>query len=703
VARPLFPQKISPEVTAMNSKIEHGSTNRNTSDGLKAPKDDLRVSFIKILQKTALCAILLGCLLYAVYLLSGRAAFWAFSVLYAVFIALFALWLETRRELMASNALASVMTEAAGGCCWEWNSVDNRFTLTPDGSLLFGKSVSTLDDFLTLIHPDDVSAFRKSVMNFYSAEGGIFRGESFAVEFRMQSVQGWWRWFAARSGFVEFSGGRPIRVTGGLLDIDEYCQAKETIRKSEARLSVIFQNAPGAMAVTDEGGQIENVNRAFCDMLDYSAEALRGISIMSLSTVSRKGEGRSLMKNLHLKLENCEEHRFHMEEEFIRRDGKRVVVDYGLSSILDYDGNVVNYIFSGTDITLQKQHSAELDLMAERERENARRLQKLHDLVHSLLHAHDREHMMKATLTYLESTIPDSACNVYLFVGGKMKSDLPKLERLTGYGEENLAPDAQVMTSILTNTPFTEYGENGLEKRRISPIFFQDRSVGVVEIRKPSGIPSSELEIYRLLIDYISGFWTLYDLLAQREEEASVDPLTGVWNRRYMIRRLQEENERITRYGGNACLMIGDLGNFKYVNDMYGHVKGDEVLLRTASAIRDSLRISDNVGRYGGDEFLLLLTNIMEEDAELVLNRIQNELGRMKILSDDTDPNSPPIPIAMDFGMAFYPNGALSLVDTIALADEAMYANKSARKERLKKQLLENPDPALEALLRERP
>ena len=109
------------------------------------------------------------------------------------------------------------------------------------------------------------------------------------------------------------------------------------------------------------------------------------------------------------------------------------------------------------------------------------------------------------------------------------------------------------------------------------------------------------------------------------------------------------------------------------------------------------------MGRYGGDEFLLLLTNIEKEEADAVLARIQDELNKMKILSDDADPSSPPIPVAIDFGMVFYPHGTLSLVDTIALADEDMYTHKVARKERLKKELQKKNNPGLEAALKERP
>jgi diguanylate cyclase (GGDEF)-like protein/PAS domain S-box-containing protein len=671
----------------MEWKIKNGKDNTNKPNGLKSPKNALRASSAGIAAKTALCAGLLAGLLFGVRPFPDRTAFWLSAALSAALVALFALWMKAQSRLRVSDTLAAILMEATEGCCWEWSFADGRLFLIPDGSLIFGKSVSTFDGFLALIHPDDVSAFKRSVEGFYAADGGVSRGESLTVEFRIQSAHGQWRWFAARSGFAEFSGAKPIRAGGGFLDIDEYWRTRDAIRKSETRLSVIFRNAPGAMAVTDSDGKITVANQAFCDMLGYSAEALQEVPIMSLSAVSREKEGRVLMEELRLKLASYEDRYFHIEEEFVRLDGERVVVDYGLSSILDHDGNVVNYIFSGIDVTLQKKHAVKLDLLAERERDHARRLQKLHALVHSLLRTQDREQLLKEMLDYLEATIPDSACTVYLLTGGKKRFDSPKLERLAGYGDGGIpAPDGQVMKSVAANTPFVERDGKGSETRCVSPIFFQDRSVGAVELRKPSGMSSSELDLYRLLIDYVSGFWTLYDLLAQREEEASVDPLTGIWNRRYMIRRLQEENDRITRYGGNACLVLGDMGNFKFVNDNYGHNKGDEVLIKAAATIRENLRVSDNVGRYGGDEFLLLLTNIMKADAEAVLERIGTELSQMKILSDDADPNSPPVSVVMDFGMAFYPHGSSSLADVIALADEAMYANKTARKERLRRE-----------------
>jgi diguanylate cyclase (GGDEF)-like protein len=224
------------------------------------------------------------------------------------------------------------------------------------------------------------------------------------------------------------------------------------------------------------------------------------------------------------------------------------------------------------------------------------------------------------------------------------------------------------------------YDEKGAETRHVSPLVFQARSVGALDLHKPSGILPRELKMYQLLADYVSSFWMLYDLMALREKEAYIDPLTRIWNRRYMTRRLQEESDRISRYGGNACLAIGDMGNFKQINDNYGHTKGDEVLVKAAAAIKKNLRLSDSVGRYGGDEFIILLPNVAQKDAEAVLERITLELDRLQIRSDDSNPDSPPVRVVMDFGLAVYPGAASSLLETINVADEAMYTRKTERK-----------------------
>ena len=90
-------------------------------------------------------------------------------------------------------------------------------------------------------------------------------------------------------------------------------------------------------------------------------------------------------------------------------------------------------------------------------------------------------------------------------------------------------------------------------------------------------------------------------------EQAQTDPLTGVANRRAFLERAREEIARARRYGHPLSLLMADIDHFKRINDRLGHAAGDEALKRFARLLRDDLRPSDQVGRYGGEEFVVLL------------------------------------------------------------------------------------------------
>jgi diguanylate cyclase (GGDEF)-like protein len=330
------------------------------------------------------------------------------------------------------------------------------------------------------------------------------------------------------------------------------------------------------------------------------------------------------------------------------------------------------FVWSGNKTA--RSESAEENIHAQRLYE------RFHEMMCSLTNSQNREQLLERILEYLKNKIPDSACAVYL--ASDDEKGILKLNCLNRYESEKLPlPDRiPVMDAVNRRVPMTICRENAMQTRAISTLSCRSRSVGAVDLYKPGGLSFQESALYQLSIDYASSLWSLYDFLTLLEEEAFIDPLTGVWNRRYMTRRLEEENERIRRYGGNACLVMGDMGNFKHVNDRYGHTKGDEALTQAAAAIKKNLRISDIVGRYGGDEFILLLPNITKPDADIVITRISTALKNLRIRSDDSDPESPPIKIVMDFGIAIFPGDAPTLMEIINQADGAMYANKAARK-----------------------
>ncbi|HOJ87618.1 MAG TPA: diguanylate cyclase [Pseudothermotoga sp.] len=146
------------------------------------------------------------------------------------------------------------------------------------------------------------------------------------------------------------------------------------------------------------------------------------------------------------------------------------------------------------------------------------------------------------------------------------------------------------------------------------------------------------------------------------------DPLTGLHTRWYFTSRLHEEFERVKRYGGHFSVIMCDIDDFKKINDTYGHRMGDEVLKFIASVLRSSTRASDILGRYGGEEFILILPNTNEENAARVAE---------KILYQIIETNPFDFRVTMSFGVAGYPEHTVfEPEDLIALADKATYASK---------------------------
>jgi diguanylate cyclase len=108
------------------------------------------------------------------------------------------------------------------------------------------------------------------------------------------------------------------------------------------------------------------------------------------------------------------------------------------------------------------------------------------------------------------------------------------------------------------------------------------------------------------------------------EELAMIDPLTGLFNRRFLAKRLQHELARAEREGNPITVTMVDLNDFKEINDQYGHPAGDAALQEFASALRRASRNADLVVRFGGDEFILVLPDCNLEQASLLSHRLRN-------------------------------------------------------------------------------
>jgi diguanylate cyclase (GGDEF)-like protein len=161
-------------------------------------------------------------------------------------------------------------------------------------------------------------------------------------------------------------------------------------------------------------------------------------------------------------------------------------------------------------------------------------------------------------------------------------------------------------------------------------------------------------------------------LLDKVQQLATHDELTGAFNRRYLVERLEIERKRAERSNGSFVVAMIDLDHFKHVNDSFGHGVGDEVLRVLVSAVQDTMRDTDVFGRFGGEEFLMILVDSSIELASKTMNRI-----RATIASRDWSLLVPDLPITMSVGIADHLNGE-TIEQLLTRADTALYEAKDA-------------------------
>jgi diguanylate cyclase (GGDEF)-like protein len=161
--------------------------------------------------------------------------------------------------------------------------------------------------------------------------------------------------------------------------------------------------------------------------------------------------------------------------------------------------------------------------------------------------------------------------------------------------------------------------------------------------------------------------------LAASQEAASIDRMTGVSNRQSLLGGLFTEVERASRYGRAFSVAFVDIDHFKAVNDTYGHGVGDMVLRGVAQVIKANLRSTDTIGRYGGEEFMLLLSETDVEDAASLAEKLRQLIERLQFQVE----GNPKLTVTVSIGIAGGFGQLLRVDSLVRDADAAMYSAKA--------------------------
>lgn len=164
----------------------------------------------------------------------------------------------------------------------------------------------------------------------------------------------------------------------------------------------------------------------------------------------------------------------------------------------------------------------------------------------------------------------------------------------------------------------------------------------------------------------------------QLEKLSMTDRLTGLLNRGTWENLLDAEFERHRRYGQKTCLVMFDIDHFKAVNDTHGHLAGDEVIKHTAAVTKSSLRQSDTPGRYGGEEFGIILPETDAEGARTICERIRQTIEESTVNTSVAD-----IQYTVSIGVAPLSGETENYMQWLQQADEALYAGKEGGRNRV--------------------
>jgi diguanylate cyclase (GGDEF)-like protein len=202
----------------------------------------------------------------------------------------------------------------------------------------------------------------------------------------------------------------------------------------------------------------------------------------------------------------------------------------------------------------------------------------------------------------------------------------------------------------------------------------------VLLIAEPAALPSqpSELEVVTAELEKTKRILTIKEtelkaVIAQADEVSHTDALTFLPNRRQIIKDLQEEVIFSDRYGTPLSISILDVDDFKKINDTYGHIAGDEVLRTLGGELRNHIRYPDTIGRYGGEEFLIVLPHSTLQAAAEQGERLCEHVRSLRIQSGEQE-----FHVTVSIGVAQYKVHQEEWQAFLSRADAALYQAKNA-------------------------
>ncbi len=438
------------------------------------------------------------------------------------------------------------------------------------------------------------------------------------------------------------------------------------------RFKSIFDNASDAFFVVDpKNYEILNVNNSALEIFRLSTEKLNELKLKDIFNDSSL----KLLKNLINKGVNNE--KLPIELRTVDSQGKDIFLETDCS-FMNLKGKEV--------VVVGLKDKTEQIILKNKLKKNKEKIEKLHDIAIQMENSSKKEEIYKLTVESAEDILDydvislDIVKNNMLIAIGKSKSVSDDDVKSVSLDEVSLATKSyhEKRTIVCNNIP-AETDASPVRSRYKSALTVPIQKFGIFQIisEEYNYFTKEDQNLVELLISHtVAALKRL-----NREEDIKYfgfhDSLTGLYNRDY----IEEEIKRLNNSRQlPISIIMADVNGLKLINDTFGHNDGDQLLKKICNTIDETSRQEDILGRWGGDEFLVLLPNTSKKNVENIVKRIKNNLMKQ---------NYKDIPLSVSFGYATKIDKEENIEDIIRKADRRMYNNKTQNHENNSTRMLE--------------
>ncbi len=462
-------------------------------------------------------------------------------------------------------------------------------------------------------------------------------------------------------------------------DITERKRAEEALHESQERFRSLSEAAFEGLMIHDRG-IILNANQAFADLFGFhNPDELigrNGFEILPLTAESRE----KIKSNIERSLPGAS------EIEVVRGDGSTFPAETQGRDII-YKGRKVRVV-AMRDITARKQNEETI-------RHQNEMLASLHQITLALLRYREIDQLLNALVELSAKFLDAPYVEIMLADGNALvvkaaTQNQPRLrgERV-GRGDALLSWQAFDTHEPAVLSDYASwshrraiYDEFLLHAVADFPILNDDQCLGVLALGRDKPdyeFTLDQIQFGRLFANLTALVLDNAQLREALREQSIRDPLTGLYNRRYMEEALQQHLSRVTRHLHPLGTIMVDIDHFKRINDTYGHATGDALLRELGKLLKNHVRNEDIACRYGGEEFMLIMPDASLEIAHQRAEFLRQEAKKLRV----QDAGQSFEGITLSLGVAIYPQHGRTKESVLRAADAALYRAKQEGRDRV--------------------